>query len=111
MVCPRLLPPAPNRFGNMLRSVLVGLAATSVMGFAPPLGVQRTVVRADRRAAPTMQFGGSALDGMNEELQKVGALVNPWSWQRQSRPPSPRRPRALGTLTRIRVRSPARLPQ
>ena len=92
----------------MLRSVLVGLAATSVMGFAPPLGVQRTVVRA---SGPTMQFGGSALDGMNEELQKVGALVNPWSWQRQSRPPSPRRPRALGTLTRIRVRSPARLPQ
>ena len=95
----------------MLRSVLVGLAATSVMGFAPPLGVQRTVVRATYVSAPTMQFGGSALDGMNEELQKVGALVNPWSWQRQSRPPSPRRPRALGTLTRIRVRSPARLPQ
>tara|TARA_B100000795_G_scaffold268760_1_gene256431 strand:+ start:69 stop:275 length:207 start_codon:yes stop_codon:yes gene_type:complete len=54
----------------MLRSVLAGLAATSVMGFAPPLGVQRTVVRA---SGPTMQFGGSALDGMNEELQKVPA--------------------------------------
>ena len=55
----------------MLRSVLAFLAClavTSVMGFAPPLGVQRTVVRA---SAPTMQFGGSALDGMNEELQKV----------------------------------------
>ena len=51
-----------------LRSVLAGLAVTSVTGFAPPLGVQRTVVRA---STPTMQFGGSALDGMNDELQKV----------------------------------------
>ena len=70
--------PTDSSFGKMLRSVLAFLAClavTSVMGFAPPLGVQRTVVRA---SAPTMQFGGSALDGMNEELQKVtvcGELV------------------------------------
>ena len=95
--CVRAYDPAPNPFGNMLRSVLVGLAATSVMGFAPPLGVQRTVVRASGPScAPTMQFGGSALDGMNEELQKVGALVNPWSWQRQSRPPRPEAPSRFG---------------
>ena len=73
----RFPPPHPtdSSFGKMLRSVLACLAVTSVMGFAPPLGVQRTVVRA---SAPTMQFGGSALDGMNEELQKVtvcGELV------------------------------------
>jgi len=92
-VSARTTPPCTHRFGNMLRSVLLGLAATSVMGFAPPLGVQRNVVRA---SAPTMQFGGSALDGMNEELQKVGALVNLWSWQRQSRPPRPEAPSRFG---------------
>ena len=75
-----IVPPAELSFTHIkgVRSVLAFLAClavTSVMGFAPPLGVQRTVVRA---SAPTMQFGGSALDGMNEELQKVtvcGELV------------------------------------
>lgn len=53
----------------MFRLVLAALVASAV-GFAPSVGVQRTVVRA---ATPTMQFGGSALDGINEELKKVKA--------------------------------------
>ena len=56
----------------MFRLVLAALVA-SAMGFAPSVGVQRTVVRA---ATPTMQFGGSALDGINEELKKVTQRVS-----------------------------------